>query len=55
MTLIVLLNCPIKAEIRAVDKQSDLRLVIAELLARAKRARGRSPIAKVIYPSKKIW
>ena len=29
--------------------------LIAELLARAKRARGRSPIAKVIYPSQKIW
>ena len=30
-------------------------LLIAELLARAQRARGRSPIAKVIYPSQKIW
>ena len=29
--------------------------LIAELLAQAKRARGRSPIAKVIYPSQKIW
>ena len=29
--------------------------VIAELHARAKRVRGRSPIAKVIYPSQKIW
>ena len=29
--------------------------IIAELLARAKRARGRSPIANVIYPSQKIW
>ena len=29
--------------------------IIAELHARAKRARGRSPIAKVIYPSQKIW
>ena len=29
--------------------------IIAELHARVKRARGRSPIAKVIYPSQKIW
>ena len=29
--------------------------ILAELHARAKRARGRSPIAKVIYPSQKIW
>ena len=29
--------------------------IIAELLARALRARGRSPITKVIYPSQKIW
>ena len=28
---------------------------LAELLARAKHAHGRSPIAKVIYPSQKIW
>ena len=28
---------------------------IAELHARASRARGRNPIAKVIYPSQKIW
>ena len=28
---------------------------IVELFARASRARGRSPIAKVIYPSLKIW
>ena len=28
---------------------------IAELHARVKRARGRSPIAKEIYPSQKIW
>ena len=31
------------------------RRIIAELHARAKRARGRIPIAKVIYPSQKIW
>ena len=30
-------------------------LFLAELHARAKRARGWSPIAKVIYPSQKIW
>ena len=30
-------------------------VIVAELHARAKRARGRSPIAKGIYPSKKIW
>ena len=29
--------------------------LIAELHARAKRAPGRSPIAKEIYPSQKIW
>ena len=29
--------------------------VIAELLAGENRARKRSPIAKVIYPSQKIW
>ena len=28
---------------------------IVELLARASCARGRSPIANVIYPSQKIW
>ena len=31
------------------------KIIIAELHARAKRARGRSPIAKEIYPSQKIW
>ena len=29
--------------------------ILAELHARATSARGRSPIAKVIYPSQKIW
>ena len=29
-------------------------VIIAELLARAKRARGRSPIANVIYPKSEI-
>ena len=29
--------------------------LIAELHARAKRERGRSTIAKEIYPSQKIW
>ena len=28
MTRTVLLNCPIKAEIRAVDSQSDLRILL---------------------------
>ena len=28
MTCTVLLNCPIKAEIRAVDSQSDLRILL---------------------------
>ena len=32
-----------------------VRSFIAELHARAKRERGRSPIAKEIYPSQKIW
>ena len=31
------------------------QMVIAELHARAKRARGQNPIAKEIYPSQKIW
>ena len=30
-------------------------LLLAELHARASRTRGRSPIAKEIYPSQKIW
>ena len=29
--------------------------LLVELHARAKRARRQSPIAKVIYPSQKIW
>ena len=29
--------------------------IIAELHAHVKRVRGRSTIAKVIYPSQKIW
>ena len=29
--------------------------IVAELHVRASRACGRSPIAKVIYPSQKIW
>ena len=33
----------------------ELLLLIEEIHARAKRARGRSPIAKEIYPSQKIW
>ena len=35
--------------------ESDAAVLLAELLAPAKRARGRSPIANVIYPSQKIW
>ena len=31
MTRTVLLNCPIKAEIRAVDSQSDLRILLVVL------------------------
>ena len=31
------------------------RCFLPELLAREERARGRRPIAKVIYPSQKIW
>ena len=31
------------------------RVLIAELHACAKRARGWSPMAKLIYPSQKIW
>ena len=33
MTRTVLFNCPIKAEIRAVDSQSDLRILLLLLLS----------------------
>ena len=60
-------DCKLTQEIiELIDREADLLMrgvkesnlegtFIAELLARAKRARGRSPIANVIYPSQKIW
>ena len=38
-----------------VDEVKRVKAIVAELHARAKRTRGRSPIAKEIYPSQKIW
>ena len=35
--------------------KTERNTILAELYARAKRTRGRSPIAKEIYPSQKIW
>ena len=44
-----------KWQLTVRSTKNKVRKVLAELLERAKRARGRSPIAKVIYPSQKIW
>ena len=38
-----------------ISPMSEIACIIAELHARALRARGRSPIAKEIYPFQKIW
>ena len=35
MTRTVLFNCPIKAEIRAVDSQSDLRILLFIVMIRS--------------------
>ena len=44
-----------KSWLRKTVRPPFIANIIAELLACAKRACGRSPIAKVIYPSQKIW
>ena len=40
MTRTVLLNCPIKAEIRAVDSQSDLRILLVVMITGLNKAKN---------------
>ena len=47
MTCTVLLNCPIKAEIRVVDSQSDLRISLVNMISNGNRTEW-SPIRSVI-------
>ena len=44
-----------KIEVNLQSFEMCMNSIVAELHTRAKRARGRSPIAKEIYPSQKIW